>query len=108
MEKNEILEKSKKENKRGDERYVQAYNESAKLAMSIGVLACGLINLICVIVSSVSIVLYVTNTIMISMWFSLYVSLAIKCKKRSDIILCVVFGVILLAFIVMLAISLFI
>ena len=59
MEKNEILEKSKKENKHGDERYVQAYNESAKLAMSIGVLACGLINLICVIVSSVSIVLYV-------------------------------------------------
>lgn len=105
MEKQEILEKSKNENKHGDELYISAYNQSARFAMAIGVLICSLINLLDVIMNDELSALGLSSSfIMISMWFSLYVTLAAKCKKRSDIIISIVFGILLVCFIVLMII----
>ena len=106
MDKNTILEKSRKENQKGDERYLQVYRQSAQLGMSVGILVCGLLNLLfMVLTDQYFVIMYVTNTVMLSMWLATYVSLAAKCKRRMDIVLAIFFGVFLLVFLVLLVLS---
>lgn len=102
MDKNEILEKSKAENKNGDEMYSHHYAQSGRLAMTIGILAASLITLLDIIMNStLTAMAYAANVIMLSMEFVLYLSLAIKCKKRADIIFSIFFGIVLVAWLVL-------
>ena len=105
MEKKEILEKAKKENKFGDERYKQVYLHGAQLGMSLGILICGIVILIDLSLhSKTTWTSLVAILIELTMQGTLYTVLAIQCKKRRDIITACFFCILFIIFVAFLLI----
>ena len=103
MDKKDILEKAKKENKFGDERYSRIYSQSAQLGMSIGIALCGIAVLIdCMVNSEMSWQSLFIMLIQCAMNATMYISLAIQCRKRRDIIFSILFSTVCIGFIILL------
>lgn len=103
MDKNNILEKAKKENKFGDERYRQVYLQASQLGMSVGMLLCGIVLFVDLLLhSETTWTSLVALVIQMGMQGTLYTALAIQCKKRRDIIMACLFIVLLIVFVALL------
>ena len=107
MEKREILEKAKKENKYGDELYKQVHMQGSKLGMAVGILICGIMALVDVIIhSEMTLMSIPAMLIEMAMQCTMYTVLAVKCKKRGDIIMACLFGVLVIGLIAFLIVRL--
>ena len=105
MDKKDILEKAQKENKYGDERYNRIYLQGAQIGMSVGIALCGIAVMLDTIINSgMSWLSIFIMLIQCAMNGTMYTVLAIQCRKRRDIILAICFGVVCIAFIVLLII----
>lgn len=105
MEKKDILEKAREENKYADERYRQIYLQSAQIGMSVGIAICGIAVMVDTILNSeMSWMSIFIMLIQCAMNGTMYTILAIQCRKRRDIILASCFDVICVAFIIILVI----
>lgn len=95
MEKNQILEKARKENKFGDENYMQESLRASTAGLLLGVMICCVLGMIYTLITdnSSSQVTAVTNIILMTSFFFKYTNLAVKFKKKSDIIWAVICGV---------------
>ena len=102
MDKNDILEKAKKENKGVDEMYDYFYRRGAQIAMGIGLVVCCIAMIVDVILNSEFTLLgYFASLIEISMQFALQVFLAIKTKSKANIASSILFGIALVIWIVL-------
>ena len=107
MEKNDILEKAKKENKGADEMYNYLYRRGAQIAMTVGLIICCIGMVVDLIMNSTFTLLGCFMMIMqLSMSVSLYGFLAIKCKTKGNIVCFVLDSVALILFVVILIIKL--
>lgn len=102
MDKKDILEKAKKENKSGDEMYNYLYRRGAQIGMSIGLVVCCVAMIVDLILNSEFTLLgYFASLIEISMQFALQLFLAIKVKGKANIASSILFGVALVIWIVL-------
>ena len=107
MDKNEILEKSKKENKGADEMYNYLYRRGAQIAMSIGLVVCCIAMIVDLILNSQFTLLgYFASLIEISMQFAMQLFLAIKIKSKANIVSSILFGIALVMWIVIIVMRL--
>lgn len=95
MEKNQILEKAREENKSGDENYMQESLRATTAGLWLGVMICCVLGMIYTLITdnSSSQAIAVTNIILMTSFFFKYTNLAVKFKKKSDIIWAVICGV---------------
>lgn len=102
MEKNDILEKAKKENKNGDEMYSHFYRQGAQMAMAIGLIVCVIATIVDLILNSKYTLLgYFAFLIEISMQFPLHLFLAIKTKNKANKVSAILFGIALVIWLVL-------
>ena len=107
MDKKDILEKAKKENKGADEMYNYLYRRGAQHAMAVGLIICCIGMLVDLIMNSTFTLLGCFMMIMqSSMQSTLYGFLAIKFKTKGDIACFILNLVALVLFIIILIIKL--
>ncbi len=107
MNNKEILEKAKKENKYGDEMYNYLYRRGAQYAMVAGLIVCVIGMIVDLIINSGFTLLgYFMMTTQMAMQTTLYGFLAIKYRRRADIVCFVLYSVALILFIICLIIYL--
>ena len=101
MDKKDILEKAKKENKSGDEMYNYLYRRGAQHAMAVGLIICCVGMIIDLIMNSTFTLLGCFMMIMqTSMQGTLYGFLAFKSKKRGDLVCFILDAIALILFII--------
>lgn len=107
MDKKDILEKAQKENKYGDEMYNYLYRKGAQIAMTVGLFICVIGMIVDLIINSRFTLLgYFMMITQLAMQTTLYGFLAIKYKRRGDIVCVVLDSVALVLFIICLIIYL--
>ena len=107
MDRKDILEKAKKENKGVDEMYNYLYRRGAQIAMTVGLIICVIGMIVDLIMNSTFTLLGCFMTIMqLSMQSALYGFLAIKTKTKGNIVCFVLDSIALILFIVVLIIKL--
>ncbi len=107
MDKKDVLEKAQKENKYGDEMYNHLYRKGAQIAMIVGLCICVIGIIVDLIINSRFTLLgYFMMITQLAMQTTLYGFLAIKNKRRGDIIGVVFASVALILFIICLIIYL--
>lgn len=107
MNNKDILEKAKKENKYGDEMYNYLYRKGAQIAMTAGLCICAIGMIVDLILnSSFTLLGYFMIITQLTMNSTLYGFIAIKYKKRRDIVCAVVDLISLILFIICLIIHL--
>ena len=107
MDKKDILEKAKKENKGADEMYNYLYRRGAQHAMAVGLIICCIGMVVDLIMNSTFTLLGCFMMIMqSSMQSTLYGFLAIKFKTKGDIVCFILNLVALVLFIIILIIKL--
>ena len=107
MDKKDVLEKAKKENKGVDEMYNYLYRRGAQHAMAVGMIICTIGMIVDLIMNSTFTLLGCFMMIMqLSMQSTLYGFMAIKCKTKGDITCFILYLVALVLFIVILIIKL--
>ena len=110
MEKNEVLEKARKENKSGDENYIQESLRATTAGLFLGLMLCYVLGISYTLITdnSISQISAVTHLILLSQFFVKHTNLAVKFKKKSDVILAVIFGVMFVASVAIAFITFFI
>ena len=107
MDKKDILEKAKKENKGVDEMYNYFYRKGTQRAMTVGMGICLIGMLVDLIVNGKFTLLGCFMMIMqSSMQAALYGFLAFKCKKRGDLVCFILDSIVVVLFIIVLIIKL--
>ena len=107
MDKKDILEMARKENKGVDEMYNHLYRRGAQHAMAVGLIVCGIGMIVDLIINSKFTLLGCFMMIMqSSMQATLYGFLAFKGKKRGDLVCFILNSVGLVLFIIVLIIKL--
>ena len=107
MDKKDILEKAKKENKGVDEMYNYFHRKGTQLAMTVGMIICSIGMIVDLIVNSKFTLLGCFMMIMqSSMQAALYGFLAFKCKKRGDLVCFVLNSIGVVLFIIVVIIKL--
>ena len=110
MEKNEVLEKARKENKFGDENYMQESLRATTAGLLLGLMLCYVLGMSYTLITdnSSSQISAVTHLILMSSLFFKYTNLAVKFKKKSDVIWAVICGVMFVASVAIAFITFFI
>ena len=107
MDRKDILEKAKKENKGADEMDSYLYRRGAQIAMTVGLIICVIGMIVDLIMNSTFTLLGCFMTIMqLSMQSTLYGFLAIKTKTKGNIVCFVLDSIALILFIIVLIIKL--
>lgn len=107
MDKKDILEKAKKENKGADERYNYLYRKGAQFAMGVGLVICCIGMIVDLIMNSKFTILgYFMTITQLAMQATLYIFIAIKNKERRDIICAVLDSIALALFIIAMILNL--
>ena len=107
MDKKDVLEKAKKENKGVDEMYNYLYRRGAQHAMAVGMIICTIGMIVDLIVNSEFTLLGCFMMIMqSSMQAALYGFLAFKCKKRGDLVCFILDSIVVVLFIIVVIIKL--
>ena len=107
MDKKDILEKARKENKGADEMDNYLYRKGSQIAMTVGLIICVIGMIVDLIMNSTFTLLGCFMTIMqLSMQSTLYGFLAIKTKTKRNIVCFVLDSIALILFIVVLIIKL--
>lgn len=100
MDKKDILEKAQKENKKGDEMYNYFYRRGAQFAMVAGLIVCVIGMLVDLVVNSrfteLGYFMAITQT---AMNFALHLFTGVKSKDKTNIIIAVLNGIAMVAFI---------
>lgn len=106
MDKNDILEKAKKENRACDEMYYYFYSQGARAAMAIGLVICCIAMVLDLIINSKFTLLgYFACLIQFGMQFTLHFVLAIKSKQKANIATAILHGIGLVMWIVVIVIK---
>ncbi len=106
MEKNEVLEKSRKENRGGDERDAQITAKAWRLAAAVGIMLCGITSSVYAIVYDKPTPYILSNTmIWLGMVATVYTVRAVRLKTKSDIVFAVIMGAMFVVFTVLFAMS---
>ena len=107
MDKKDILEKARKENKGVDEMYNHLYRRGAQHAMVVGLIVCVIGMIVDLIINSEFTLLGCFMMIMqSSMQATLYGFLAFKGKKRGDLVCFILDSIVIVLFIIVLIIKL--
>jgi len=107
MNNKDILEKAQKENKYADEMYNYLYRRGSQIAMTVGLVVCVLGMLVDLIINSRFTLLgYFMMITQLAMQATLYGFLAVKYKRRGEIICVILYSVALVLFVICLIIYL--
>ena len=102
MDREDILEKAKKENKGADEMYNYLYRRGAQIAMTVGLIICVIAMIVDLILNSQFTLLgYFAFFIEAGMQFALQLFLAIKSKNAANKASAILFGIALIIWIVL-------